>query len=441
MLHLKITGDWKLIYFLIVLTGAAALLTIITTQTIGTYFYWAILFLIFIYNLLKEKYWSFFLVLVVAFSSLSVFQAGIIVGYNAWLYLIIITTFFLSVKIHVSYFSFPGFKWWFFLLILGIIHLPFIEWSPAFIYSKNAVILIAAGLSAFGIAYELSVLRGYREAISQISFLTMCICSLSLIIPFYLSHDIRIGGDIGMDANGLGITAIYAFFSGLIYLLFNRSKKNVFMIILITLFITVILVRTGSRQAISSCILILGLYVVFTFKKNLKLQYIIILLCFFISFSFFISASRISYMGTRFNKIFTSERGIDRINHLKVSLYMAKDHPLGLGGGGFKEHYYKYSYDAGVEDAYMHISPHTLFGMVLADWGFPGILFLLAGFFVLTRHIIKLKDETFIIKIMAIIIFFFLANLGMSFLALFMIFLGMRSFTKSESLQLKRIMW
>lgn len=430
-----ISRDWKHIYFLIAISLVSSILSINISQTTGSSFFWIVLILLFIVYFLGNNYWNLFLVLITALSTLSVFRAGIELGYNLWSYLTIGLFIFLSLRIKTTYLSLPGLIWWVLLLCLGVFHLFFAEWEPGYIYSKFTLLKIATGLSMFAIAHELTVLRNFKDAVSQISFLVMSVCTISLIVPLYLSEKTRLGTGIGMDANGLGITAIYAFYSGLAYILFNEKKRSIYFFCIIVMFLVVVLVQTGSRQAITSCILLVGLYTILSIKKIFKLQYLLIIASIFIGLAYFVSETQISYLDARFNKAFGLEGKIDRLDHLKVSLYMVNDHPLGLGGGGFKEHFNEYKYKAGIISRFTNINPHTLFGMVLADWGIPGILLLAGGFISLFKYIFRLKEEAFIIKALAGILYVILANAGMVFPPIFMVYLGIINLKEGDNIR------
>lgn len=420
-------SDYRFIYFLIGLTVLAAFLSIFGSQTYGTYFYWSILALLFAFNLLESRYWESFLVLTAALATLSVFQAGVIIGYRSWYYITIITAVFLSFKFNYRYFSSPGFRWWFLLLLLGMFHLIFVQSESAFDFAKGAVLQIGVGLSAFAIAYQTSRVREYREAISQLSFLIMSVCVVSLLVPMYLGIDesLRLAVGIMMDANGIGITAVYAFVAMLCFMLDDKRKPNTVIIVSVTSFLSVVLIRTASRQAIISILLALGTFIVMTFRQKLIMNKILVVLGILLSISYLVSAAQLSYVQGRFAKTIGSEGKIDRLDHLIISLYMVADHPLGLGGGGFKDNFNEYKYKAGIESIYTNINPHTLFGMVIADWGMPGFLLLLAGFITIGQHIAKLRGLSFNVKALILITYLILANAGMSFLPICMIFLGM----------------
>jgi hypothetical protein len=439
----KAAGDWRLIYFLTGLTLIATLLSLSASQVQGVYFYWILLGLMLTFNLLRGKDWRTFLILITALATLSVFQAGIIIGYRSWYYITIVTAIFLTFRRNAKYFSMPGFRWWFLLVMLGAARLFFIESEAAFGYSRGAVLQIAAGLSAFAIGYQCLTQREYGEAISQLSFLIMAVCTISLLIPLYLTEgeSMRLGEGIGMDANGLGITATYAFFAMLLYSL-TEKKKRIFIIIgIVTLFLVVVLIRTGSRQSISTNLLMFGIFFIFSFRGKIKLRSLVIIAGIFISLSVFVSVGQLSYLEARYNKAFGAEGKIDRLDYLKASIYMAADHPMGMGGGGFKENFNEYKYKAGIESVYTNVSPHSLFGMVLADWGVPGIFLLLAGFYSLSRHIMRLKGLAFTVKILSLIIYFFLANSGMSFPPIFMSFLGQKDPVEMGGTRRRRIRW
>jgi len=437
----KYSSDWKLIYFLIILTSISTFLTIVKSQNIGTYSYWSMLFFVLTIYLIKGKDWNVFLVLVTAFGSLSVFQAGTIVGYNIWYYVLIPLAILLTFRRGIDYMSLPGFKWWLFLLLLGSIHLILIESEMAFEYSFYAVVRIGAGLSLLGVGYQVAKLREYRDAITQVTFLVMSVCTISLVVPFMLSQDFRLGEEIDMDANGLGISAIYAFLSCLIYLHFNRSIKSVVIVCLIISFLVVVLIQTGSRQAISTSILLLGLFAFFSLRNRVRLRYLVILLSISASLAFFVSEGQLAYVEERFSRTFGAEREIDRIDHLRVSLHMVAEHPLGLGGGGFRENFNEYKYKAGVRSIFTNIQPHTLFGMVMADWGLPGIFLLIGGFFALSKFVLKLKEESFVVGALALFAFFALSNTGTSFMPVLLGIIGLNRIEQDSATRKKRIVW
>lgn len=425
-------SDNILVYFLICLTALSSFLSIFGSQTFGVYFYWSILGLLFSFYLLSNRYWQSFLVLTTALATLPIFQAGVIVGFRTWYYITIITAVFLSFRLKMGYFSMPGFKWWFLLLLLGMFDLLFAQSSAGFNYSRGALIQIVAGLSAFAIAYQVSRLRDYREAISQLSFLIMAVCTLSLLVPLLISQSIgtdesmRLGEEMSMDANGIGTTSIYAFVAMLFYVLDEkRILKAPIIIIVIGLFIVAI-VKSGSRSNIITGVLTLGLFLIMTFRQKFKRYHLIILISMFLSVAYLIGAKQLAYVEDRFTTAYDSVggRGIDRINHLLISLYMVADHPLGLGGGGFVDNFNQYKGQAGVVTFARAPSPHTLFGMVIADWGIPGILLLLGGFVAIARSILRSKGLSRTVKALALCAYLILANAGMSFPPIFMSLLG-----------------
>lgn len=423
----------SLIYFLIGLTGLSVFVSRFGSQTIGTYFYWLILGILFIFCLLSNRNWQSFLVLATALATLSIFQAGVIVGYRTWYYITIITAIFLSFRFKLGYFSMPGFRWWFLLLLLGAFDLLFAQSEAGFRYSRGAILQIAAGLSAFAIAYQVSRLREYRDAISQLSFLIMAVCTISLLVPLIGSQSIgtdeslRLGEEMRMDANGVGTTSIYAFIAMLFFVLDERRKLKAPLVVLVICLFIVALVKTGSRSSMITAVLTLCLFLFMTFRQKLKMYHFIIIISLFLSIVYLVSAKQFSYVEQRFDKTMDTGGGIqvDRIDHLIISLYMVADHPLGLGGGGFVDNFSKYAHKAGIYSASRAPSPHTLFGMVIADWGIPGILLLLGGFVAIGRSIMKSKGLPRTVKALTLFAYLILANAGASFPPILMALLGM----------------
>lgn len=411
---------------LIAATTVAAVLSIVQNQVIGTYFYWGVLALLFLSKLLAGRFWHCYLVLIAALCTLFVFQAGVIIGYRSWFYLTILVGVITLFKGHFSQLEKPGIVFWFFLLILGACHLLFAEEESGFLYSRGQILYIAVGLSAYFIASHASRYLHSIERLRNLTFLIFAGCTICLIVPLTLSENTRLGVGLKMDPNGLGITAIYAILFGLLYLSLSKGRNDYLLVVAGFVFIGLVLIQTGSRNAISTALCVLGLYFLSDLRIRKSAVNIVTILLVFAGLAVFAETSQLDYLDQRFNRAFGTEGRIDRLDHLVIAIAMAVDHPLGLGGGGFKENYREYSLLVGRSSVFTKVDPHNLFGMALADWGFPGLILLVAGFVGVGLSIRKDRGLLFRFKVIGLITFLILVNAGMNLSPIFMSLLALK---------------
>jgi hypothetical protein len=412
-------NDWAFVWFLVVTSTLAVALSVKAGQAIGTYFYWGVLALLLAFKLLTRKLWHGFLVLLTALATLSVYQGGVIIGYRAWFYITMILGFVALFRLQFSQVRRQGIIFWFMLLMLGTFHLFFVDSTTRFLYSRGQIVYMATGLSSFAITCFIARYYQGKEYLRMFSLLIFAVCTLSLLVPQKLSAESRIGIDLNMDPNGLGSIAIYAILFGLLYLSLFKSRAALF-IVPGLIVVGLALIKTGSRNSITTAIVLLGLYLLTDMRIKKSIVNFVLIACVFAGLTMLSESSQLDYLSTRFEKATGKEGKIDRLDHLIVAGAMALDEPLGMGGGGFKENYNEYSAKTGRATIFKSVDPHNLFGMALADWGVPGIFLLLAGFVGVGIGIRNEGGRVSRFKMLALVAFVMLANAGMNLSPVFM---------------------